>query len=84
MGGRTWQAHERELLEAHVDDDNWPTSLKNAFPNRTEMALKVQMSKLRVELGYADGREIDAGWMVNARQGTRMLGEATLRLGTWS
>lgn len=83
MGGRTWQPHERELLEAHVDDDNWLASLKAACPNRTEWALRTQMSKLRNNDGMTDGYDM-GDWASNARQATQMLGEATLRVGTWT
>lgn len=84
VGGRTWQTHERELLERHVDNDKWLEAVLPQCPGRSINALKCQMSRLRVDMGLADGREVDAGWMVNARQGTRMLGEATLRVGVWT
>lgn len=79
-----WKAHELELLEEHIDDENWLAAVQPAFPDRTPNALKVQMSKLRVELGYADGRECDAGWMQNAREAAPRLLEATLRVGMWT
>lgn len=84
MGGRTWQAHEHELLQAHVDDDNWLDALLPEFPKRSENALKCKMSQLRMSLGYSDGREVDASWVKDARRGTRMLGKATLRVGMWT
>lgn len=79
-----WQPHERKLFEEYIDDDNWFVVVKAAFPSRTEMALKVQMSALRRASGRADGREVDASWMVAARIATQMLGEATKRVGMWS
>lgn len=83
VGGRTWQPHEREVFETYAGNDNWLAALKEAFPNRTEMALKVQMSKLRVDHGMADGYDM-GDWVSDARQASQRLAEATLRVGMWT
>ena len=86
MASRPWTAEELDLLQEHAPTNNW-RFVHQRMRDRTVNAVMVKMSKLRRELGFEDGRvECDRQERFNADAviASRLLAEATLRLGVWS
>lgn len=55
MASRLWSDEEIALVELHAPSNNWK-AVASAVPDRTELAVKVRMTKRRRELGYDDAR----------------------------
>lgn len=88
MASRPWSEDDLQVLEQHADNDDWREALTGLFPDRSEDAIKVRLSKLRSELGIKGkrgAREEDQDRM-NAKSvvATQKLLEATLSVGRWS
>lgn len=92
MASRPWSSRELAVLELHVGERDWLGAVQTKITDRTKLALKVRMAKLRGSLGLGDGRTVagDGGagdndeWMSDASAASQVLLEATLRVGVWS
>lgn len=88
MASLPWTEADVEVLEQHVSNDDWLEELAKRFPERSALALKVRMSKVRSALGVKGkrgAREEDQD-RANAKAviATQKLLEATLRVGVWA
>lgn len=88
MASRPWTDAELTVLERHVDEGNWLSTVSRKLSQRSTKAIKVRMARLRSELGLGDGRRADvddmASFHARAITASEMLREATLSVGTWS
>lgn len=85
MASCPWSPDDLQVLEQHVTNEDWLEALAERFPDRSPMAIKVRMSKVRSELGVKGkrGAREDCQDRANAKAviASQMLYEAITRAG---
>lgn len=89
MASRPWSSHELAVLELHAQPYDLASACRK-LQDRTQLAVKVRLAKLRAEMGMGDGRRERGGgdemeeFNATAAIATERLREATLRVGVWA